>query len=381
MDIINELEKAMASVEENTAHKGYFYNVKDILIIMICGMLCSLQNIEDIYEWSKAKPVKEMLCNVFGITKIPCRAQFYNIIGCVKADKFNTSFMEWVQLLLKDNMKNKTIAIDGKTIRSTDKFNNNIAEGALHIASAYLSEYGLTIGSHSGTKKTSEITAFRELINALDLESCIIVSDALHCNQKSANAVIEAKADYIFMVKDNNPSLKENIELYIKNEQKLLETDYTLEQNGGRIEKRTAYVCHNIDWLDNKEKWNSLSMIAGIHREVEKDGIKSSEWHYFISSVNFSAEELLSRVRKEWSVESMHWLLDVHFSEDKTRVWNLNLQTNLNYIRKTALNLVKTFKICTNSKLAVSKILKRNLFDVNNLITFVDTLQGALKLD
>lgn len=338
---------------------------------MVCGMLCHLQTIDDIHEWSQAEPTREFLYNHFGIAKIPCRAQFYNIIGCVDSEKFICAFTNWLHGVVQ-NVEGKTIAIDGKTVCSTDKLSTD--GNALHIASAIVSEYGLIIGTRACETKTGEITAFRELVDLLDVTGAVVVADALHCTRKSAEAVVDAKADYLFSVKDNTPHLKENIELYVHSEP--MESFTTIEKNGGRIETRTAYASHEIGWLDGKDTWKGLSCIGAIHTEFEKNGKTSSEWHYYISSAPLTAESLLRHARLEWGVESMHWLLDVHFNEDKTKVWDMNIQKTLNLTRKIALNLAKIFKNRTYSKFPISKILKRNLFDIRNLSHFLDSFSN-----
>jgi predicted transposase YbfD/YdcC len=232
----------------------------------------------------------------------------------------------------------------------------------------------MVIGSRECGTKTGDVTAFRELIELLDVSGAIVVADALHCKKKSAQAVVAAGADYLFVVKDNEPTLRENIEYFVQNEN--LKKHTTTEKNGGRIEKRTAYVSHEIDWLDGRDNWANLSCIGAIHREFEKSGKKSSEWHYYISSAPLTAESLLKHARLEWSVEAIHWLLDVHFGEDKTRVWDMNVQKLLNIMRKIALNLAKDYKAKTECKQPMSGILKRNLFDIQNLAGFLDAVKA-----
>lgn len=372
MDAITGLQKMMKEAEAGAKHNGYWYCISDALIIMVCGLLCSLQTIDDIHEWSKAAPTQAFLKERFWIEKTPCRAQFYNILACVDAEKFSRSFIKWMQGVLCGSTRGKTVAIDGKTICSTDKLT---ADGSvLHIASAIISECGMVIGSKECKTKTGEATAFRDLIELLDVSGTVVVADALHCQKKSAKAVVEAGADYLFVVKDNHRTLKEDIELYVREES--LEKHTTKEKNGGRIETRTAYVSREIEWLSGGDEWINLSCIGAIHTEFEKGGHKSSEWHYYISSAPLTAEELLKHARLEWSVEAMHWLLDVHFGEDKTRVWDMNVQKLLNIMRKIALNLAKEYKTKTQSRHPISGILKRNLFDIKNLFAFLDSFSA-----
>lgn len=97
MSILSKLSEAMEDVGRTSVHTGYYYKVSDALTIMICGMLCNLQTISDIHEWSKAEPVRKFLHEQFHIRKIPSRAQFYNLLSCVEAAKFNMAFIKWMQ--------------------------------------------------------------------------------------------------------------------------------------------------------------------------------------------------------------------------------------------------------------------------------------------
>lgn len=369
------LQEQMEILESETEHKGYYYKISDALTIMICGMLCSLQNIADIYDWAQAEPVRDFLFGEFHIYRLPSRAQFYNLIGCVKASRFQEVFIRWVEEVVKSGERIRTIAIDGKTICSTEKRTDE-NEQPVHLLSAIISESKLIIGTMPCDTKISEPKAFRQLIEILNIEGAVLVADALHCNKKSAVKVIEEGGDYLFSVKDNNPILKEEIELYIQNEN--MDKCTHTEKNGGRIEKRTAYTTTEIDWLTGKEQWKNLSCIGAIHTEFTKGDKLSSEWHYYISSRKLSPDELLKHERLEWAVESMHWLLDVHFQEDKTKVWDMNVQEVLNIMRKIALNLAREYKNRFEPRKPISGILKRNLFDVNNLADFLNNFIAVI---
>ena len=108
-----------------------------------------------------------------------------------------------------------------------------------------------------------------------------------------------------------------------------------VEKNRERIEIRTAYTSDDASWLCGREKWKNLRCIGAIRKEVEADGKRTEEWHYYISSRRLSAEELLHHARMEWAVESMHWLLDVHYGEDYCRIANKAAQQNLRRHRTT----------------------------------------------
>ena len=109
----------------------------------------------------------------------------------------------------------------------------------------------------------------------------------------------------------------------------------TVEKNRERIEIRTAYTSDDAAWLCGREKWKNLCCIGAIRKEVEADGKRTEEWDYYISSRRLSAEELLHHARMEWAVESMHWLLDVHYGEDYCRIANKAAQQNLRRHRTT----------------------------------------------
>jgi len=213
MDQLSELQKCMYEVEEASDFKGYWFRISDVLSIVVCGMLCGLENMSEIYDWAISKPTRAFLTEQISIAEIPCRAQFYNILGRVNAEQFGKSFIKWMQYVFQGGVAGKTVAIDGKTICSTDKLTPD--GNALHIASAIVSELGLVIGSCECGTKMGEITAFRELIALLDVAGAVVVADALHCNKNSAKAVVDAGADYLLCVKDNQRNLRENIELYL----------------------------------------------------------------------------------------------------------------------------------------------------------------------
>lgn len=351
-------------------HDGYYYSVKEAIVIVILGTFCGLKNISQIHQWATSERVSEFLKEKFKIKKVPCYYWLLCLMKLVKPESFNRCFINWVESLMPKKKEGLTIAIDGKTIRSTGKMEKY--ENPLHIVSAQIAELGVTFGQIATQDKSNEIPAVRELLEMLNIEGCIIVADALNCQKETAKTVINGKGDYLFSVKNNQETLKNDIEDYIQDEtlRKNMDTYSTVEKNRNRIEKRTAYITKDIEWLDLKDKdgndiWQNLTCVGAIHTEVESKNGKTSEWHYYISSRDLTPFELLKHARLEWSVETMHWLLDVHFNEDFCRIEDKIIQQNLNMLRKLVINIIKNYKSKFAPKRPISKIMLDCLLDCN----------------
>lgn len=193
----------------------------------------------------------------------------------------------------------------------------------------------------------------------MDVEGCLVVADVLNCQQKTAGIIVKGKGDYLLDAKGNQPNLEREISEYVQDDtlRKGMDCERRTEKNRDRVETRTAYSTGDTAWLYGKEKWENLNCIGAIKTEFEKDGRKTEEWHYYISSRKLSAAELLHHARMEWAVETIHWLLDVHYGEDYCRIENRTIQQNLNLLRKFSISLLKQYKVRISSKRAISKIM------------------------
>jgi predicted transposase YbfD/YdcC len=369
--------ECFSEVETTEEHNGYFYNVGDTLTIMLLGCICKLQNPNQIHQWAKSPRVKEFLSNHFGINNIPCYYWLLCLLKLIKPESLNLCFIRWVESLLPDGLKGLTLSFDGKTVCSTGKMSSYASP--LHIISAHLAELGITIGQEAVADKSNEIPAMRELLELLKIEGCMVVADALHCQKETAKAVIAGKGDYLLSVKDNQPTLHEDIAGYVQEERlrETMDTHSVCEKNSGRVERRRAYATCGIEWLSGREEWERLACIGAIHTHVSSKKGETDEWHYYISSRRLTATELLRYARLEWSVESMHWLLDVHFREDFCRVEDKNVQRNLNMARKIALNVVKSYKSRTSCKRPLSQLMFDCLLDSENILPMLAVAPNA----
>ena len=358
-------------LETTKEYDGYFCSGADAVTIIILGSICGLKNVSQIHQWATNEKIKKFLNEKFQIEKVPCYYWLLCLLKLLKPDSLNKCFIRWIESIILDKSRNFTIALDGKTIRSTTK--KDSYKSPLHIVSAYISELGMTFAQKSVSNKINEIPAVQELLNELNIKGCMIVADALNCQKETAEIVVKGKANYLLCVKDNQPNLKKNIEDYIQDEslQKKMDTISKTEKSRERKEKRTAYITNDIKWLENCKDWADLICIGAIHTEFESKKGKTSEWHYYITSKHLTAEELLYHARKEWSVETMHWILDVHFEEDFCRVEDKNIQQNLIMFRKFALNIIKQCKSTSKSKKAISKVKFDCLLDCKYLLKFI----------
>ncbi len=368
------------ALETTKDYPGYTYSVGETLTIVILGMFCGLRNVSQIHQWSSSEHIRSFLREHFGIIKIPCYYWMLCLLKIIQPDSFNQCFSKRVNSVIPESITGLTLSFDGKTVRSTSKMKGY--PNALHIVSAQLSAFGITIGHQAVYDKSNEIPAVQKLIKSLYINGCMVVADALNCQKATAQAIADGKADYILDVKDNQETLKEDIETYVQDAglRKGMATAYTLDKSRERVELRSAFITNGAGWLYGKENWAKLTTIGAINRKVTTLAGESNEWHYYICGKKLTAEQFLKHVRSEWAAESMRWLLDVRFSEDYCRVEDKNVQKNLNAIRKVVLNTVKTFKSKHKDdelgKRPISKILMDCMLDSNMILNLLERTQN-----
>lgn len=353
----NIITKYFEEVETTEKYDGYFYSVAQVITLILLGSLCGLKNVSQIHQWATNRRVRGYLTEHHGMSHIPCYYWILCLLKLIDPDSLRQCFTKWVESLLPEDKKGLTLSIDGKSIRSTGRMSR--CESPLHIVSAQIGEWGIMFAQKSVDEKSNEIPAAQELLKELELNGCMVVADALNCQKETAEIILEQKGDYLLCAKDNQATLKQEIADYVRDKELrgTMERARKVEKNRGRIETRTAYVTGDIGWMSVREEWKQLACIGAIHTEFERKNQKTEEWHYYICSRELSAAELLRHARMEWSVETMHWLLDVRFAEDSCRVEHREVQEHLNIFRKMALNLIKRYREKEKSKRPISKIM------------------------
>jgi predicted transposase YbfD/YdcC len=365
---MERITEYFSELETSKEYNGYFCSVGKAVTIVTLGTICGLRNVSQIHQWAENPRVSEFLCEEIGIENIPCYYWLLCLLKLIKPEALNRCFIRWVESILPENRAGSTISLDGKTICSTGKMERYA--NPLHIVSAQLAELGITFGQRAVEGKTNEIPAVRELLEMLNVKGCMVVADALNCQKETAKTIVKQGADYLLSVKDNQPTLKEEVARFVQDDQlrKTMDRHETIEKNSGRIERRRAFSANEIGWVFGREDWAGLACIGAINTRFTTKTGTSDEWHYYISSRKLAAEELLRHARMEWSVETMHWLLDVHFGEDACRIEDENVQQNLNMLRKLSLNIIKLHKLKTASKRPISKIMLGCLLDCRSIL-------------
>ena len=320
--------------------KGHFYYpLEEILFLVISAVLSGVE------EWTSIE--------LFGNTKIEWLRRFYpykqgipshDVLGKLfsRLDpvKFSECFTNWVNTI-SNITDGEVIAIDGKTIRGPGDSGN--AKPALHVVSAYAAGNRLCLGQITVDKKHNEIVAIPKVLEMLAIKGCVITIDAMGCQKEIARQIIQGKADYVLMVKDNQQELKAQVEKLF-NYYSGLKKNETVDFGHGRLETRVCETISDLTFMDEKENWTGIRSVVRVtsSRYIKKTGEESSATRYYISSLEANPARLNRVIRSHWSIENnLHWTLDVVFNEDSHLKKKNNSAANFNIINKMALTILE----------------------------------------
>ena len=333
------------------------HSLNEIFLLTIAAVVSGCNTWESIEEFGNLKIewFRKFFPYKYGIPSHDTLGAFF---GAFDRETFSTFFMEFTQRLAQKD--SRVVAIDGKTVRGVA---SQFGESPLHIVSAFCTQNRLTLGQETVNEKSNEITAIPTLIDLLDLKNAVITIDAMGCQKKIAEKIIEKQGHYILQVKDNQKELKSQIENIFIN-QIVSNESITRDSGHGRMEKRTCRVIDNLTFLDSKEDWVGIKTIVQIESEVyqKKTEKKSESTRYYISSLEANSKQMMDDIRSHWAIENnLHWNLDVIFKEDFALKRKGNSSQNFNMITKLALGLIEAEK--TKKK---SKPIKRLIASIND---------------
>ena len=335
---------------EDTRNKSYTeYKMTDILFLLICGIICGCESAEAIIEFGEER--EEFFQNHTKLEQMPCPKTLLNILHIINPENLELCLYGILRNIFgrDERPKERQICIDGKTICSTAVMSDY--EKPLHIVTGLLADCCVTLGQITTDDKSNEIPAVRELLDLMDIKGAVVTLDAMHCQKETVEKIIENKADYVVQLKRNQGRFYEDVyamfdKEYMDESDKNCEYEIfeTLEKGHGRIERRACYVLKDVAYFtDYLADWKNLKKIFAVKRTVTKNGKTSEEISCYLSSTNATAEKLLSYTRKHWQIESFHWLLDVNFGEDNSKIRNKNAQVCLNVTRKFSISILKKY--------------------------------------
>ena len=327
------------------------HNLRDIMTITICAVICGADTWEDIRNYAESKT--EWLGTFLELPNgIPSEDTFARVFSLINPKEFEKRFMEWMQSVAEAT-EGDIIPVDGKTLRrSHDK---KSGKSAIHMVSAWSSVNGCVLGQVKTEEKSNEITAIPELLKILDLHGCIVTIDAMGTQKEIAKQIVEKGGDYLLAVKGNQQSLHDEISLFFQDsiESNFENIDFSFfeefNNEHGRAERRRYWTVNDVSWLDMKDDWKGLKTLCMTESERTVDGKTSTEQRFFIASKKMNAESFSDACRKHWGIEnSLHWSLDVAFREDECRIRKGYASENLAVVRHIALNLLKNEKTVRN---------------------------------
>jgi len=319
------------------------YNFLDMLFLTFAGVVSGAEGWSDIVNFghNKLDWLQQYRDFEHGI---PVDDTLARIIRAIEPIQLNQAFIDWVNEERRETGKEQ-IAIDGKTLRGSRDAEQH---SALHSITAWSKSEGLVLAQLQSSTKKNENASVLEVLNVLNVKGATITVDAMNTQRKIAERIIDKKGDYVMCVKGNQKTLREEIAAYFhkveRDTPEHLKIDEEIDTGHGRVEVRRCSALRVNEWISEADKWKGIKSIVKVERErhLLSTGKVQTETQYYISSLATSPKELAEAIRGHWEVENkVHWVLDVTFKEDDSRIRVGDGAENVGVIRRFALNLAR----------------------------------------
>ncbi len=333
-----------ADLTDPRVERTRLHELLDIVAIAICAVIAGAETWEDIEEFGHAK--HGWLGTFLALPNgIPSHDTFARVFARLDPDEFQRGFLAWIAALHEATGR-QVVAIDGKALRRS--FDRAKARSALHLVHAWATANHLLLGQAAVGEKSNEITAIPELLRMLELSGAIVTIDAMGCQKEIARTIREEGADYVLALKANHERLFEQVVAFFDGacahgrKEGGIRYHREWDEGHGRTECRRCWATSDLDWLGGREEWADLRSVVLVESERFIGGALTVEERYYLRSLPADAKLLNESIRTHWAVEnSLHWVLDVTFHEDESRIRKGNAPENFGLLRRLALCLLK----------------------------------------
>ena len=345
--MLHALIAELASIEDPRCAWKVEHRLLDILAIAVCAVLGEAETFEDIALYGRCKEawLRGFLALPNGI---PSHDTFRRVFTLIDPEAFERSFLAWVRAVFRPGEDGpRQVAIDGKTVRRS--FDRKHGRSPLHLVSAYATEGGIVLAQRATETKGGELAVLPDLLDGLDLSGCLVSLDALACHPAIAGHIAGRGGDYLLALKGNRRKAHAEVKAWFAANAFALGAPLrpcfdAFDDGHGRLVRRRVFACADLAPFATLQDWPGLATVVAVEtiRGIPGRGKVTAEIRHYLSSAALPPEALAAAIRNHWRVENgLHWVLDVVFREDASRVRERNAARNLALLRKIALNLAR----------------------------------------
>src|SRR5919199_4422565 len=345
--MLDALITAFETIEDPRCGWKVEHRLLDILVIAVCAVLGEAESFEDIALYGRCK--RPWLEGFLALPNgIPSHDTFRRVLMLVDPDAFERSFLGWVRAVFRPEEDGpRQVAIDGKAVRRS--FDLRKGRSPLHLVSAYATGHGLVLAQRAAEGKGGELAVIPELLDGLDLRGCLVSLDALACQPGVAERILGGGGDYLLALKGNRRKAHAEVKAWFAANAFALGAPLrpffdAFDDGHGRLVRRRVFACPDAGVFATLADWPGLRAVLAVEtiRGIPGRGKVTAEIRHYLSSAKLPPEALAAAIRNHWKVENgLHWILDVTFREDASRVRERTAVRNLALLRKIALNLAR----------------------------------------